>query len=150
MVLGTPVANPWHNTNGQKFFNQFLDTAQSKPVPTHRQIPDQYNYNRQLPKQAQRNEESAFASFNSSPKTVHNSGTSSSSGSSSNGRSNWRTEERSFKPEKVFNNSKQEVQLQPSKSQVSLVCCYLYLIGMKMYLLEFPYFQWSVNLGLYI
>lgn len=114
------MANPWHNTNGQKFFNQFLTTAQSKPI--HRQIPDQYQQRRRplCPKQPQRSEESAFASFNSSPKTIHNTGsTSSSSGNSSN--DNWRTDERSLKPERVFNKTKQEVQLKLSENQVSFV-----------------------------
>lgn len=123
------MANPWHNTNGQKFFNQFLDTAQSKP--NHRQIPDQYQQRRRplCPKQSQRSEESAFASFNSSPNTIHNTGsTSSSSGNSSNG--NWRTDERSLKPERVFNKSRQEEQLKSSESQVSLVEKFKIIISM--------------------
>ncbi|XP_050302110.1 5'-3' exoribonuclease 1 [Anthonomus grandis grandis] len=48
----------WQNTNGQKFFNQFMQQ------PTYRKIPDQYYYQqRGLNAGDSTNRESAFASF---------------------------------------------------------------------------------------
>lgn len=56
--------NPWQNTNGQKFFNQFMNTS-------HRHIPDQYNYYQQKPQEPAQS--SAFVPFtNSKPRGVLN------------------------------------------------------------------------------
>lgn len=66
MGMAERTENPWQNTNGQKFFNQFMNAA------TQRQIPDQYNYYQQKPQEPAQS--SAFVPFtNNKPRGILNS-----------------------------------------------------------------------------